>query len=103
MNTFPSQFMRDISGASLLYNDLLRDGGSAVIILELNSQRIKLRKMRSLAERKRDDFNKIELSLEGEIVAICLDGSQILGFDDMWLKIKDSLKDNVQIAFGYTT
>lgn len=52
--------------ANLKHSGILRDGGSAVLTATLGKEVLKIRLMRSLFDRQSENFNKIEVSFQGE-------------------------------------
>jgi len=52
--------------AKLKHSGILRDGGSAVLTATSAKEVLKIRLMRSLLDRQSENFNKIEVSFQGE-------------------------------------
>jgi len=94
--------LKSIRDGNLVYSGLLRDGGSAVIILQLADQKIKLRVMRSIAERTGDFFRKIEVLIDDSAKSIVSSGSDIDGLNSFITKNKDRLDARVHEAFSAT-
>jgi hypothetical protein len=92
----------DIQDGDFVYSGLLRDGGSAVIILQLGDKKIKLRVMRSIAERAGELFNKIEILIDDSEKSIVSSGSDLDGLNSFIAKNKDRLDARVLEAFSAT-
>ena len=53
----------NLESGRLFYTDLLRDGGSATVIIDMPTPQISLRVMRSIAEQLGPYYNAIEITI----------------------------------------
>ncbi len=94
--------LQNIQDGDLVYSGLLRDGGSAVIIVQLGESKTKLRVMRSISERAGEFFNKIEVSVDDSKKLIVKSGSEVDGLSLFIDSNKDRLDSRVTEAFQST-
>jgi len=82
----------------IIFADLIRDGGSAKIAAILSGQKVSVRVMRSIGERKGELFGKYEVTRNGEITIVdTLD--RIAGLEAMIQDLHHDLNEHVVRIF----
>ena len=89
----------NIQNAELTYSVLLRDGGSAVILLVIDGRAVKLRSMRSIMEQKSINYKKIEVSINSQFYSIYESPDCIPGFSQMFTRVGSQIDEKVLKAF----
>ncbi|MGC8532922.1 MAG: hypothetical protein ACP5M1_12880 [Acidiphilium sp.] len=90
----------NLESGQLFYADLLRDGGSAIIIIDMTTHQISLRVMRSIAEQTGPHHNAIEISINNQIIKRVTTNSAIIGLDAFLRNNHDQLDPRVIAAFA---
>jgi hypothetical protein len=83
--------LENIECGTLVYSGLLRDGGSAIVILNNNNQKIKIRIMRSLSERHSEFHNFIELSVDNKVILHVKSKDEIGGLNEFLFRNQDKI------------
>ena len=91
--------LENIECGTLVRSGLLRDGGSAIVILSTNDQNIKLRVMRSLAEQNSELHNFIELSIDDKVIGCVKSKDEIDGLNKFLVRAQDKLDTKILAAF----
>lgn len=90
----------NLESGQLLYTDLLRDGGSAIVIIDMTTHQISLRVMRSIAEQLGPHYNAIEITINNQIIKRVTTISAISGFEAFLRNNHDQLDPRVIAAFA---
>ena len=83
----------------VLHADLIRDGGSAAIIAEIDGQHTEYRVMRSMGERKTENFGKIEVTTAGADPWIAEDVASVAALSELLQSRASDIPEKVLRVF----
>lgn len=93
--------LENVEFGALIYNGILRDGGSAVIILSMSTYKVKIRVMRSISEQRGAFSNFIEISVDDKVIGNLKSKNDIDGLNEFLLRNQDKLDQRVLVAFAF--